>query len=43
MGILVLGGIAVGAPLFGVLFGQLTKRIPNSDGDLYAYYLKRIP
>jgi APA family basic amino acid/polyamine antiporter len=29
--------IAVGALLLGVLFGQLTKRVPNSDGGLYAY------
>jgi APA family basic amino acid/polyamine antiporter len=37
MGIVVLGVIAVGAMLLAVLFGQLTKRIPNSDGGLYAY------
>jgi APA family basic amino acid/polyamine antiporter len=37
MGILVLGVIAVGAMLLAVLFGQLTKRVPNSDGGLYAY------
>ena len=37
MGILVLGIVAVGAMLLAVLFGQLTKRIPNSDGGLYAY------
>ncbi|MGO9963572.1 MAG: APC family permease, partial [Acidimicrobiales bacterium] len=36
-GIIVLGAIAVGAMLLAVLFGQLTKRIPNSDGGLYAY------
>ncbi len=35
--LLVLGVIAVGATLLGVLFGQLTKRVPNSDGGLYAY------
>jgi APA family basic amino acid/polyamine antiporter len=35
--LLVLGVIAVGAMLLAVLFGQLTKRIPNSDGGLYAY------
>jgi len=29
--------IAVGAMLLAVLFGQLTKRVPNSDGGLYAY------
>jgi basic amino acid/polyamine antiporter, APA family len=32
-----LGVIAVGAMLLAALFGQLTKRIPNSDGGLYAY------
>jgi APA family basic amino acid/polyamine antiporter len=37
MGIAVLGVIAVGAMLLAILFGQLTKRIPNSDGGLYAY------
>src|ERR1039458_901977 len=37
MGIVVLGIIAVGAMLLAVLFGQLTKRVPNSDGGLYAY------
>ena len=37
MGIIVLGVIAVGAMLLAVLFGQLTRRIPNSDGGLYAY------
>ena len=37
MGIIVLGVIAVGAMLLAVLFGQLTKRVPNSDGGLYAY------
>src|SRR5690348_8764036 len=35
--ILVLGVIAVGAMLLAVLFGQLTRRIPKSDGGLYAY------
>jgi APA family basic amino acid/polyamine antiporter len=35
--ILVLGVIAVGAILLGVMFGQLTKRVPSSDGGLYAY------
>ena len=29
--------IAVGAMVLAVLFGQLTKRVPNSDGGLYAY------
>lgn len=37
IGIFVLAVIAVGAMLLAVLFGQLTKRIPNSDGGLYAY------
>jgi APA family basic amino acid/polyamine antiporter len=37
MSIIVLGVIAVGAMLLAVLFGQLTKRIPNSDGGVYAY------
>ena len=35
--IIVLGVISVGAVLLGQLFGQLTKRIPTSDGGLYAY------
>ena len=35
--IITLGVIAVGAVLLGVLFGQLTKRVPNVDGGLYAY------
>lgn len=35
--LLVLGVIGVGALLLGVMFGQLTKRIPTSDGGLYAY------
>jgi basic amino acid/polyamine antiporter, APA family len=33
----VLGAIAVGAMVLAVLFGQLTRRVPNSDGGLYAY------
>jgi APA family basic amino acid/polyamine antiporter len=37
MGILVLAAIAVGATLLALLFGQLTKRVPNSDGGLYAF------
>ena len=37
MGIAVLAVIAGGAMLLAVLFGQLTRRIPNSDGGLYAY------
>ncbi len=35
--LLVLAVIALGAMLLAVLFGQLTKRVPNSDGGLYAY------
>ncbi|HUC03750.1 MAG TPA: amino acid permease, partial [Acidimicrobiales bacterium] len=35
--LLVLGVISLGAILLAVLFGQLTRRIPNSDGGLYAY------
>jgi APA family basic amino acid/polyamine antiporter len=37
MSILVLAVIAVGAMLLAILFGQLTKRVPNSDGGVYAY------
>jgi APA family basic amino acid/polyamine antiporter len=37
MGILVLAVVAVGAMLLAVLFGQLSKRVPSSDGGLYAY------
>ncbi len=37
MGIVVLAVIAIGALLLAVLFGQLTRRIPNSDGGVYAY------
>jgi APA family basic amino acid/polyamine antiporter len=37
MSIIVLAVIAVGAMLLAVMFGQLTKRVPNSDGGLYAY------
>jgi len=33
----VLAVIAVGAMLLAAMFGQLTKRVPNSDGGLYAY------
>jgi len=33
----VLALIAVGAMILAVLFGQLTRRVPNSDGGLYAY------
>jgi basic amino acid/polyamine antiporter, APA family len=35
--LVVLGVIAVGAMLLAVLFGQLTRRVPSSDGGLYAY------
>jgi len=35
--LLVLAVISAGALLLGVLFGQLTKRVPNSDGGVYAY------
>jgi basic amino acid/polyamine antiporter, APA family len=35
--LLTLGVIAIGAMLLAVLFGQLTRRVPNSDGGLYAY------
>ncbi len=35
--IITLAVIAVGAVILGVLFGQLTRRIPNVDGGLYAY------
>ncbi|MGD0379091.1 MAG: amino acid permease [Acidimicrobiales bacterium] len=35
--LLVLGIIAIGAILLGTMFGQLTKRVPNSNGGLYAY------
>ena len=35
--ILTLGVISVCAVLLGVMFGQLTRRIPTSDGGLYAY------
>src|SRR5579862_6276931 len=35
--IAVLAVIAVGAMLLALLFGQLARRVPNSDGGLYAY------
>jgi APA family basic amino acid/polyamine antiporter len=35
--LVVLGVVAVGALLLAVLFGQLTRRVPKSDGGLYAY------
>ncbi|MGH8882240.1 MAG: amino acid permease, partial [Stackebrandtia sp.] len=37
MSLIVLGVVAVGALLLAVLFGQLTRRVPKSDGGLYAY------
>lgn len=37
MSLVVLGVIAVGAMLLAVLFGQLTRRVPNADGGMYAY------
>ncbi len=37
--IAVLAVIAVGAMLLAVLFGQLTRRVPNSGGGLYAYVI----
>ena len=35
--LLVLIVIAIGATLLAAMFGQLTRRVPNSDGGLYAY------
>ena len=35
--LLVLGAIALGAMVLATLFGQLTRRVPNSDGGMYAY------
>jgi basic amino acid/polyamine antiporter, APA family len=35
--LLVLAVIAVGALLLATLFGQLTRRVPNADGGMYAY------
>jgi basic amino acid/polyamine antiporter, APA family len=35
--LLVLAVVAAGAMLLAVLFGQLTRRVPNSAGGLYAY------
>jgi APA family basic amino acid/polyamine antiporter len=37
MSLLTLGIIAICAVLLGTMFGQLTKRVPNTDGGLYAY------
>ncbi len=35
--ILTLVAISAGAILLGLMFGQLTKRVPNNEGGLYAY------
>ena len=35
--LVVMAVVAAGAMLLAVLFGQLTRRIPNADGGLYAY------
>jgi APA family basic amino acid/polyamine antiporter len=35
--IITLSVVALGALLLGVLFGQLTKRVPSTDGGMYAY------
>jgi len=35
--LITLGIIAIGALLLGVLFGQLTRRVPSTDGGMYAY------
>ncbi len=35
--LLTLGVISIGALLLATMFGQLTKRVPNTDGGLYAY------
>jgi amino acid transporter len=35
--LVVLAVIAVGAMVLAILFGQLARRIPDSDGGLYAY------
>jgi APA family basic amino acid/polyamine antiporter len=35
--LLVLAVVAGGAMVLAVLFGQLTRRVPNPDGGLYAY------
>src|SRR5215469_11271827 len=35
--LLTLAVIALGATLLAIMFGQLTRRVPNSDGGLYAY------
>src|SRR5436853_6283324 len=35
--LITLGVIAIGALLLGLLFGQLTRRVPAVDGGIYAY------
>jgi len=35
--LITLGIISIGALLLGVLFEQLTKRVPSTDGGMYAY------
>ena len=35
--ILTLAAVALGAVLLAIMFGQLTKRVPSTDGGLYAY------
>lgn len=35
--ILVLIVVSIGAVVLGIMFGQLTKRIPSADGGMYAY------
>jgi APA family basic amino acid/polyamine antiporter len=35
--LITLAVIAVGAMLLAIMFGQLTRRVPNSDGGMYAY------
>ncbi len=35
--LIVLAVIAVGAMILAILFGQLTRRVPDSDGGPYAY------
>ena len=37
MSLVVLAVIAIGAMVLAGLFGQLTKRVPKSDGGMYAY------
>jgi APA family basic amino acid/polyamine antiporter len=35
--IITLGIVAIGAVVLGLLFGQLTRRVPHNEGGLYAY------